>query len=233
MQNAGQLTGDHWRSQQNFKAVRSQVSQIQLSKISSDMLLTAERTLNRLDVTVFRPWSEDVNTLSCSPQLVGQLFKSLMLESCGQNIFMISSCVLLHKNIMLKCGHLDVHCVSWKTDRICPVFKGQRKLSYPLLSWCRRTLQLSRPGGNSCEQEFPSSLFPPSAWFLHDVILSVGGLVKELHFWSLFILQDNRAGFVRYCICAGNTCPWLYSGISTDCSMLWCHYISHCLSFAG
>lgn len=112
MQNAGQLTGDHWRSQQNFKAVRSQVSQIQLSKISSDMLLTAERTLNRLDVTVFRPWREDVNTLSCSQQLVGQLFKGLMLESCGQNIFMISSCVLLHKNIMLKCGHLDVHCVS-------------------------------------------------------------------------------------------------------------------------
>ncbi|ROL46487.1 SH3 and PX domain-containing protein 2A [Anabarilius grahami] len=34
------------------------------------MLLTAERTLNRLDVTVFRPWREDVNTLSCSPQLV-------------------------------------------------------------------------------------------------------------------------------------------------------------------
>lgn len=43
----------------------------------------------------------------------------------------------------------------------------------------RGTLQLSRPGGNSCKQEFPSSLFPPSARFLHDVILSVGGLVKN------------------------------------------------------
>lgn len=94
----------HITGEQNFKAVRSQVSQIQLSKVSSDMLLTVEKTLSRFDVTVFRPWREDVNTLSCSSQLVGQLFKGMMLESCGQNIMLISSFVLLHKNIILKCG---------------------------------------------------------------------------------------------------------------------------------
>lgn len=94
-----------------------------------------------------------------------------------------------------------------------PVFRGG---SCPIHCWvrCRAEAPCEYPTQGEIPVNRSGVPLISEGWVPHDVILSAGGLVEELNVWSFFLLQDNRTGFVRNCIPAGNACPWLYSGVS-------------------